>query len=85
MNTNITVISLTRLGIKPKSTTLETDAPTNRPSELLNGSGIEPQTSCTDVLITTEVNGKIITVTITFNFTAVVADFVLRENYQKAV
>ena len=35
MNTNFTVIGLTRLGIKPESTAQETDAPyTTRPSEL---------------------------------------------------
>ena len=35
MNTNFKVIGLTRLGIKPKSTTPEADALTIRPSELL--------------------------------------------------
>ena len=36
MNPNSKVIGLTRLGIKPKSTALEADAHTTRPSELLN-------------------------------------------------
>ena len=35
MNTNFEVIGLTRLGIKSKSTPLEADAFTTRPSELL--------------------------------------------------
>ena len=34
MNTNFKVISLTRLGTKPKSTDSEADALTTRPSEL---------------------------------------------------
>ena len=35
MNTNFKLIALTRLGIKPESTALETDALTTRPPELL--------------------------------------------------
>ena len=35
MNTNVKVIGLTRLGIKPKSTALEADVLTTRLSELL--------------------------------------------------
>ena len=37
MNTNVIVIGLTRLGIKPKFTAPEANALTTRPSELLNG------------------------------------------------
>ena len=36
MNTNFTVIGLTRLGIKPESTAQETDALTTRPLEIHN-------------------------------------------------
>ena len=35
MNTNFKMIGLTRLGIKPKSTALDANALTTRPSELL--------------------------------------------------
>ena len=36
MNTNVKVIGLTRLGVKPESTAPEVDVVTTRPSELLN-------------------------------------------------
>ena len=36
MNTNVKVIGLTRLGIKPESTAPEADALTTRPSELFH-------------------------------------------------
>ena len=36
MNTNIKVIGLTRIGIKPESTAPEADALTTRPSELFS-------------------------------------------------
>ena len=38
MNTNFSVIGLTRLGIKPESTVSEADTLTTRPPELLNSS-----------------------------------------------
>ena len=40
MNTNLKVIGLTRLVIKPKSTAPESDAITTGPSELLNSASI---------------------------------------------
>ena len=36
MNSNVKVIGLTRLGMKPESTASETDVLTTRPSEVVN-------------------------------------------------